>query len=168
MSGLVQPIRWAESVEELYHQYRASTAVRERSRLQVLWLVRGGLSARAAAVQAGVGERTAVRWLGWYRQGGLSAVRERVPGYTAVGRPCRLSEEQKWTLVQESAHGRWRTFEEMRQWVQEHFGVDYTTAGLYSLVHRCTTVHPKVPRPQAEQADPQAQEAWKKGGAAGR
>ena len=131
-------------------------------RLHALWWVRGGSSAREAARQAGVGERTVVRWLGWYRQGGVARVLERVPGHGALGRASRLSEEQKWALGQESAKGRFRTYDEARAWVQEHDGVCYGYKGLYSVLRRAG-VRPKVPRPRAAQADPAAQEAWKGG-----
>lgn len=162
MSGVISVVAWAETGDELYARYRTSTDVRARKRLHVLWLVRCGTSAREAARQAGVGERTAVRWLGWYRAGGLTAVLERVPGHGALGRAGQLTEEQKWALAQESAQGRFRTYDEARSWVQEHYGVGYGYKGLYSLLRRLG-VRPKVPRPQAAQADPAAQEAWKRG-----
>lgn len=167
MSGVISAVAWAESEDELYARYKASAEVGARKRLHALWLVRGGSSAREAARQAGVGERTVVRWLGWYRRGGLAAVLERVPGHGAVGRASRLSEEQKWALVQESTHGRFRTYDEAREWVRVHYGVSYGYKGLYSVLQRAG-VRPKVPRPRAAQADPVAQEGWKKGAAPAR
>lgn len=162
MSGVISGVEWAETGDDLYARYKASMDIGARKRLHALWLVRSGASARAAARQAGVGERTVVRWLGWYRQGGLATVLERVPGHGALGRASRLSEEHKWALVQESAQGGFRTYDEARAWVQEHYGVSYGYKGLYSLLHRLG-VQPKVPRPRAAQADPAAQEAWEKG-----
>jgi len=64
----------------------------------------------------------------------------------ALGRAARLTEEQKWALVQESAHGRWRTYAEARDWVQEHYGVGYGYKGLYSVLRRAG-VRPKVALP---------------------
>ena len=164
MSGVIRDVAWTETGEEFYARYKASTEIGARKRVHALWLVRTGTSAREAARQAGVGERTVVRWLGWYRQGGLAAVLERVPGHGALGRASRLTEEQKWALVQESAHGRWRTYDEARAWVEEHYGVRYGYKGLYSVLRRAG-VRPKVPRPRAAQADPAAQEDWKRGAA---
>src|SRR5579883_656824 len=84
ISGVISAVAWAESEDELYARYKASAEVGARKRLHALWLVRGGSSAREAARQAGVGERTVVRWLGWYRQGGVARVLERVPGPGAL------------------------------------------------------------------------------------
>nr|MDQ3328436.1 helix-turn-helix domain-containing protein [Chloroflexota bacterium] len=94
MSGVIRAVEWAESPEELYERYKGEADIATRKRLHALWLVRSGESARAAATQAGVGERTVVRWLGWYREGGLRSVLDRTPGHAAVGAPSRLSEEQ--------------------------------------------------------------------------
>lgn len=140
MSGVLRAVTWGETAAALYERYQA-----------------------AAARQAGVGERTVVRWLGWYRQGGLGAVLTRTPGHGAVGAAARLSEEQRWLLVEESARGSFRTYDEARDWVRERYGATYSYQGMYSLLSRLG-VRPKVPRPVAEQADLAAQEAWKKGG----
>ncbi len=162
MSGVIKAVEWGETAEELYERYKAETEINARKRLQVLWLVRSGRSARAAAKQAGVGERTVVRWLGWYREGGVIAVLERVPGHGATGAASGLSEEQKWLLVEETAKGRFGTYEEARQWVEQEYGVSYRYKGMYSLLARLG-VHPKVPRPSSEKADLKTQEGWKRG-----
>ncbi len=163
MSGVIQPIAWGESADALYARYRAAEPIAARKRLQALWLVRSGQSARAAAHQTGVGERTVVRWLGWYRQGGLGAVLARVPGHAATGTPCWLTAEQQRAVVAEAARGRFRTYAEAQAWVHEQYGVPYSYQGLYAVLVRLG-VRPKVPRPRAEQADPRAQAAWKRGG----
>lgn len=162
MSGVVKVVGWAETAEELYERYKAETDIHARKRLQVLWLVRSGQSVRVTARQAGVGERTVVRWLGWYREGGMSAVLERVPGHGARGAGSWLSEEQKWLLVEEAAKGRFRTYEEAREWVEREYQVTYRYKGMYSMLGRLE-VHPKVPRPISEKADPKMQEEWKRG-----
>jgi hypothetical protein len=65
MARALQTINWAESTEELYDRYRTERDLKRRKRLQVLWLVRRGTTATAAATQAGVGLRTVLRWLDW-------------------------------------------------------------------------------------------------------
>ena len=162
MSGVIKAVEWGETSQELYERYKVETDIKARKRLQVLWLVRTGQSARAAAKQAGVGERTVVRWLGWYREGGLDSVLERVPGHGALGAASRLSEEQRWSLVEQTAKGKFRTYEEAREWVEEEYGVTYLYKGMYSMLSRLG-VHPKVPRPSSEKADPKTQQEWKRG-----
>ena len=159
-----KPVRvaWTESADELYARFRTEGDGRRRQRLQALWLVRRGDAIADAARVAGVGQRSLERWLGWYRQGGLAAVLERLPGHGARGQPSRLSPAQQQALVAETAQGTLHTYDEARAWVGDQFGVSYSYTGLFSLLARLG-VHPKVPRPQAEKADPAAQAAWKGG-----
>lgn len=167
MARKIGLIEWGQSADELYEFYRQELQVGRRKRLQVLWLVRTGVDAVEAARQAGVGERTVTRWLGWYRHEGLADVLKRLPGYAAPGSECRLSVEQRAELRERSAAGQFRSTAEVRDWVAQHWGVKYTEDGMYGVLARLS-VHPKVPRPQAAGADPEAQEAWKKGGSPAR
>jgi transposase len=80
-----------------------------RKRVQVLWLVRQGTTATAAATQAGVGQRTVLRWLAWYRAGGREEVLRRVPGHGARGVVCWLSPQQQAALLARCRAGTFRT-----------------------------------------------------------
>jgi transposase len=162
MGRRVQEIDWEESAEELYDRYRVERDLNRRKRLQVLWLVRQGRSATAAATEAGLGVRTVLRWLDWYRAGGLAEVLRRVPGHGARGAACWLSAEQQATLLAQCRRGAFRTYGEAQRWVTREFGVSYRYDGLHTLLTRLG-VHPKVPRPTAAKADHAVQEAWKKG-----
>ncbi len=164
MSGVIETVDWSESIEELYARYRAERDVEVRKRLGALWLVRRGESVSAAAQATGVSRRTLTRWLGWYRRGGLEEVLSRVAGHGARGSECWLSERQRELLVERASLGKFRTYEEARRWVEQEWGVRYRYKGMYALLARMG-VRPKVvPRPAAEKADPEAQEAWKRGG----
>ena len=163
MAGRIRAIAWHESATELYERYRAERERRRRQRLQVLWRVRDGASAWQAAREAGVGARTATRWLDWYRRGGLEGVLRRVPGHAARGSDGRLTPAQRAQLLEQTREGAFRTYDEARRWVEEAFGVAYSYQGMYSVLARLG-VHPKVPRPLAATADPAAQEAWERGG----
>ena len=154
---------WAESAEELYALYAAEPDVGRRKRLQALWRVRAGARVAEAGRLAGVGRRSAERWLGWYRRGGLAEVLRRVPGHGARGAPGRLTAEQRERLLAKAGEGVFRTYDEARRWVAEELGVTYSYQGMYAVLARLE-VRPKVPRPMAARADPAAQEAWKKGG----
>jgi len=155
-------VEWAESADELYGRYTAERDVARRQRLQALWLVRTGVGVAEAGRVAGVGQRSAERWLGWYRQGGLAEVLRRVAGHGARGQPSYLSAEQRQALVAQAAGGAFRTYDEARQWVADQFGVRYSYQGMYAVLARLG-VHPKVPRPMAAKADPHTQAAWKRG-----
>lgn len=162
MSGVIEAIDWNESADELYARYRTERDVEARKRLGALWLLRRGESVTSAAEATGVSRRTLTRWLGCYRRGGLAEVLRRVPGHAAVGSECRLSEHQQEELVERASLGEFRTYEEARRWVEEEWGVKYRYKGMYALLAR-VGVHPKVPRPAAEKADPEAQGSWKRG-----
>jgi len=167
MSGVIKDVAWAETADELYARFTAEPGGATRQRLQALWLVRRGQSAASAAETVGVGRRTLTRWLGWYRKDGLAAVLARVPGHGALGRAGRLSSAQLTALHAHSATGQLHTYDEARRWVAQQWGVQYSYQGTYAVLARLG-VHPKVPRPAAEKADPAAQAAWQKGGSAPR
>lgn len=141
--------------------YRKERRTDVRPRLQALWLLRGGRSVRAAAQLVGVHERTVQRWVGWYRDGGRTAVISHHQAGT--GHPSFLTAEQQATLWEQAATGAFRTAAEAQQWVAQHFGVTYRPGGIYALLGRLR-IHPKVPRPVNPKADQVAQVAWKKGG----
>lgn len=141
--------------------YRQERRADVRPRLQALWLLRTGRPVRAVAAVVGVHERTVQRWLRWYRDGGLAAVRAHRQAGT--GQPSFLTAEQQAQLWAQAATGAFRTAAEAQRWVAERFGVTYRPGGMYALLGRLR-IHPKVPRPVNPKADQVAQAAWKKGG----
>ena len=157
-------VEWRESDDaaSLHQQYRQEPHAEVRTRLHALWLLRQGQSLRQTSSALGVHYVTLQQWVAWYRQGGVEEVR-RHRRANPQGRPSLLTNDQKEVLRDQAAQGNFHTAQEAQQWVQQRFGVAYSLKGIYTLLHRLR-VHPKVPRPQAVQASPQAQEEWKKGG----
>ena len=156
-------IVWADGDTEaaLHARYRAATVIAVRTRLHALWLLRRGESPAAVAAALGVGLRSVHRWLQWYRAGGLAEVCGRRKG--GVGTPSYLTPAQAEQVVTEAAKGVFATAQAVRDWIEAEFGVVYTAGSMYTLLPRLG-IRLKVPRPRHTQADPQAQEAWKKGG----
>jgi transposase len=156
-------VDWNEgdTEEALRAAYRAERDVVVRQRLHALWLLRSG-DRRMDEVAGLVGAtyRTVQRWVAWYREDGLDAIRtHRMGGY---GQTPRLTAEQQQQLASEVETGRFRNAVAIRAWVAETFGVTYTEGGMYSLLERLRC-KPKVPRPLHEKANLDQQEDWKRG-----
>lgn len=159
-----RPLRidwWDEdTADHLKQLYQAETRRDVRPRLHALWLLRTGHRIRAVAQVLGVHERNVQRWVGWYREGGRPAVMgHRRQG---AGKVAWLSGEQQAQVVAQAGTGTFRTAAEVRQWVAETFGIQYSEGGMYALLGRLR-LHPKVPRPVNPKADLAEQAAWKKG-----
>ncbi len=150
-----------DTEEALRAAYRAERDPALRQRVQALWLLRGDtrLVGEVASV-IGVEYRTVQRWVGWYRTGGLAAVRSHRLG--GPGQPPRLTPEQQEQVAKEVETGRFRSAATIRVWITETFGVTYSEGGMYTLLARLRCA-PKVPRPLHAKANLEDQEAWKKG-----
>ena len=164
MPGKPFVLVWAaeDSEAALKERYRAETDGKLRLRLHGLWLLRQGRHVDEVAAVVGVGRRTVERWVDWYRhEGGVVGVRAHRQG--GVGRRALLTPAQQEEVAQEVATGRFRAAREIGAWIADTYGVTYRPGGVATLLGRLRC-HPKVPRPLHEKADPQAQDAWKKGG----
>ena len=136
MRGRPLVVDWTETADALQSMYERERNGHRRARLQAVWLLRSGSSIGEAGRAVGVDYRTVQRWVSWYRQGGLSAVLMRTPGYAAPGRPSRLSETQIADLVGRSRDGQFRTVSEAVTWISQTYGVSYTYTGMYALLGR--------------------------------
>src|SRR5918999_4035501 len=155
MAGIPVQIAWAaeDTPEALRERYRKQAEGEVRTRRQALWLLRRGWSMAQVAEIVGVHYRTVQRWVGWYREGGVAEGCVHHGG--GQGQPAWLTPEQ------EAAKGAFTTAA-ARRWVADQFGVTYRPKGIYGLLRR-VRCHPKIPQPIHAQADPPAQEAWKRG-----
>src|SRR5439155_25597609 len=93
MRGRSLQIAWeAEDTEEAVKAaYRTEADRPVRTRLHGLWLLRAGWSLRLVAELLGTHYRSVQRWVAWYREGGVPAVRARRMG--GVGQPSFLTAE---------------------------------------------------------------------------
>jgi transposase len=133
-------------------------------RLRAVILAKAGRSAPEIAAALGAGLRTVQEWVKRYNAEGLDGLADR-PGR---GRPCRLSAEQLARLRERIDAG--PTPEdgtctlrgpEVRALLEREFGVAYSPAAVYFLLHRLG-YEPLDPRPRHIKADPAAQEEFKK------
>jgi transposase len=164
MAGRRVQIAWEveDTPEALREQYRRQEESEVRTRLHALWLLRTGWSMEEVAGVVGVHYRTVQRWVGWYRHGGIAEVGARHGG--GHGQPSWLTPGQESAVAEEAAKGSFTTAAEVRRWVADQFGITYRPKGIYGLLRR-VRCGPKVPRPIHVKADPEAQEAWKRGDA---
>lgn len=155
-------VDWQHTEEELHALFQQECDGKLRQRYQALWLVREGrLTEVEIAHVVGATPGTVIRWVNWYRAGGLADVQAHRVG-VASGVVARLSLEEQAILAAYTATGEFRTIDAVRRWAEDYFGVPYSYWGMRSLLDRLK-IHAKVPRPVADGADPDAQAAWKKG-----
>jgi transposase len=162
MRGRPFDVAWraADTVAALKAAYQGESEGAIRQRLHGLWLLRSGWRLGAVAAALGVHYRTVQRWVGWYRAGGVAAVRARRLG--GHGQPALLSAEAQLAVAEVVASGRFRTAAEVGDWIADTYGVRYRPGGLASLLERLQCA-PKVPRPLHEKANLAEQERFKKG-----
>ncbi len=155
-------IEWqpADTPEALKAIYQAERNTEIRPRLHALWLLRSGWTLGPVAEALGVDYRTVQRWVAWYRAGGLALVRAHRMG--GKGQQSFLTKEAQEEVAAEVETGRFRTGEEIRDWIGERYGASYRVSGIYSLMERLHCRR-KLPRPVHGKADRAAQEAWEKG-----
>jgi len=155
-------VEWQQTEQELHTLFQQERDGKLRQRYQALWLVREGRSTEdEIAHLVGTTPGTIIRWLNWYRTGGLAEVQAHRQGVHG-GVVAKVTLEDQAILAAYAADGAFRSIAEARQWVEDTCGVTYTYWGARSLLDRLK-IHAKVPRPFNPKVDPDAQEAWKKG-----
>lgn len=163
MRGRPFIVEWRveDTTESLKAAYQKERDIELRTRLHGLWLLRSGMKLSPVAGIVGVHRRTVQTWVDWYRNGGLLSVLSHKKG--GKGQEAFLADDAQQHVAEEVSTGRFRTAEEVRNWIVERYGVTYSKGGMYNLLHRlgCS---PKVPRPIHAKANQQQQAEWEKGG----
>jgi transposase len=133
-------------------------------RLQAVILAGQGRTAEEIAESLDASRRAVQKWVQRYNPSGMEGLRRR----RGQGRREKLSLEEKDRLCSRIDAGSRKEDEvctlrgkDVQQIVKKEFGKLYPLSGVYALLHRlgysCL-----MPRPKHRQAEPQAQEAFKK------
>jgi transposase len=88
----------------------------------------------------GVSSRQVGDWLRIFRNKGLDALCT----LHYRGDPGRLRPAQVQQLKQEIAKGTFHNTEQVRAWIEEHFGITYSSSGVKDLLHRIGASYHKV------------------------
>lgn len=155
-------VNWQEDAETLHRSYQREPDGQHRTRLHALWLLRSGKTLASVASALGVGQRTVQNWVGWYRQGGLTAVRAHRQGGPRRLGYCRLTAVQQEGLRAFTRQGTCFRVADAQAFITREYGVVYGYWGMRALLHRLR-LRPKRPRPQAAKASAAAQAAWRGG-----
>jgi transposase len=122
----------------------------------LLWLNEGRTQEEVANL-LGVADRTVRNWIKLYRKGGLDLLCQL--GHR--GRECDLDEEQLAQLKGEIEVGRFRSAKQVRRWIEENFGRDYSLSGVRDLLKRLGASFHKTSALMFK-ADPQKQKEFLK------
>ena len=133
-----------------------------RDRIQMVVLAMQGQAAPDIATALSSSRRTVQGWVYRYNAQGLDGLVDHRGGNHR--HLTRAQEKKICEHIDRAAadpEGGIRRGQDLRQWIQEQFGVLYTLTGVYELLHRlgysCL-----MPRPRHAQSNPKAQGAFKK------
>jgi transposase len=149
------------SVDELRRLRREASGVL-RDRLQMVILAMEGQTATRIAQAVGSSRRTVQDCVYRFNRSGLQGLEDR-----RGGNHRHLTDEQERQICEyldrtaDDPHQGVRRGQDLRQWIEQQFGVMYTLTGIYGLLRRLKYSW-LMPRPRHAQANPQAQEEFKK------
>jgi transposase len=135
-------------------------------RLYAIALAKSGKTAPEVAAEVGYSRRGVQSWIHWYNHGGVEELRNQ----GGQGRKPTLSEQEREKLKQRLNGGPLPERDkgvctlrgsDVQRILQEEFGKVRCLSAVYNLLHEIG-YNDLVPRPQHKDADPAAQEAFKK------
>ena len=136
-----------ESAADLRQRLQREHDGRKKPRLQLLYLLASAQAhtRQEAAQVLGISRNTAGRWLARYEAGGLAAL---LTLHVPSGKRPSLSPEVLASIEQvlQQPTG-FRSYEELRQWVEHTHQVQVTYKTLYTIVRTRFKTKLKVPRP---------------------
>ena len=125
---------------EIQEQRRQASDRRIYQRLSTLLWIDDGRTREEVAALLGVTSRQVGDWLRIFRNKGL----KELCTLHYRGDPGRLRPAQVEQLKPEIAKGVFHNVEQVRAWIEEHFGVSYTSSGVRDLMHRIGASYHKV------------------------
>jgi transposase len=152
------------SLEQLQASYRVEKDGRRARRLQGIYLARMGRTCPEIMAVTGSARRTIQQWVAKYNRGGLDELFDR----PRPGQPTKLPRDREAEFCRR-IDGEPRPTDGLcvlngpaiQRLLEREFGCIYTLAGVHDLLHRLGYSY-LCPRPRHEQADPQAQDDFKK------
>lgn len=152
-------VSWQDRPEELEQAYKREHDGKVKIRLYALWQICTGNSVKGVSRAIGYSYNAVVKWLGRYREGGISGVIDR----KGRGRKCQITREEIGGIRNMALSGELATLVKTRDIVESRYGVHYSLSGLWRLFQR-EGLSWKAPRRKHVEGDPEEQEAFKKGG----
>jgi transposase len=151
---------------ELSQRARRAPTLVEARRWQLLALVADGKTAKDAAALVGLNANYARRVIGRYNREGPAGLRDRRLEAVPPGRTPLLSAEQQQDLARAIAGpapggGLW-TGPAVARWIAEHTGRDHVAPQRGHDYLKRLGLSPQRPRPRHTDANPAAQDAFKK------
>jgi transposase len=130
----------AKQRREIQERRRQAGDRRIFQRLSALLWIDEGRTREEVGELLGVSGRQVGDWLRIFRNKGL----DELCTVHYRGDPGRLHPAQVEQLKQEIAKGGFHNAEQVRAWIEEQFGVSYSTSGVKDLLHRIGASYHKV------------------------
>jgi transposase len=153
------------SQEDLERRIQNAKQPKLRQRLRIVYWARCGETAEQIVPRVGLSRRRVQEWVARYNAHGLEGLKD-LPGR---GRKLPLAPQQVEQLKERLDEGPPKsdvvcvfTGPLIQQWIEQTFNKSLTLSATYYLLHAIGYSW-LVPRPRHPQADPQKQEAFKKG-----
>lgn len=152
------------AIGELNQALKRKHSARTQIRIRAVLAVAKGWNVPKVAQALTLKERAIRNWIHHYNQCGLEGLRDHLQG-----RAAKLSSSQKEQLQRRIEAGPRPQDgvcalrgEDIRRILRDEFGLSYSLNGVYYILHQELGMSYLKPRPRHHQADPSAQEAFKK------
>lgn len=151
-----------DDLEQLRQRTRQEREAKQRDRYRAVLLALDGHRTERIMHMLARSKNFVQRWVYAYRDSGLEAVRPK----RQSGRPPKLSASQEPSFKERVLSGPTEAdgvctlhAQDVRRILEEEFGVHYTLAGVYDLMHRLG-LSCLAPRPRHRKNDPEQMQAW--------